>query len=506
MRITVTAASPSRQPGDCLAVAVWQDDLRAKGFASPDLSALDREAHGALSAAITRRQFKGKAGDQVEAVGRGGKIVFFLGAGKRGEAKPRSWLALGARAAAAAQGRRAKSVVFAPRNAADDETVRLLVEGAHLGSYQFEECRGKGTKPEARPAPLQSLTLCLAGAKPEALRAAIHTGDVVGQATKFARDLVNTPSNMLTPTRLAERAKAWCENAGVAIEVLDKKTLEEMGCGALLAVNRGSAEPPVMIVMRHRPKAPATRQSLALVGKGVTFDTGGISIKPAKDMHEMKTDMAGAAAVIAAMGAIGRLDLPIAVTGVVPSTENMPDATAVKPGDVVTALNGKTIEILNTDAEGRLILADALAHVCKEKPTCLVDYATLTGSCVIALGPRIAGVMGNSDEFRRRLCELAEAAGERVWPLPLDDDFREELKSEVADVANIGPGRHAGAEIGAKFLEEFVDCAQWCHVDIAGPARVGKPGAPFMTAGASGCMVQTSVRLAEEMAKEKRPG
>jgi leucyl aminopeptidase len=386
----------------------------------------------------------------------------------------------------------------------------LLVEGAHLGGYRYDECRGKGTKAADKLPPLSALTLSVTRDHDTDMGQHAEAGRIVGEALTFARDLVNAPGNVLTARALADRARTWGREAGLKVEILDKGALERLGCGGILAVNQGSAEPPRMIVMRHRPRGAAKGRSLALVGKGVTFDTGGISLKPGKNMHEMKSDMAGAAAVIAAMGAIGRLNLPIEVTGIVPievtgivpATDNMPDGNAIKPGDVITHLNGKTVEILNTDAEGRLILADALAHACREvKPTHMVNFATLTGACVVALGERISGVMGNDDGFREMLCRVAGEAGEQVWPLPLNEDFTAELRSDVADLANIAGSRWAGAETAGAFLQEFVSGPKWCHVDIAGPSYTTRAYAPYATKGGTGCGVHLSVRLAEALAE-----
>ncbi|MBN1477507.1 leucyl aminopeptidase [Candidatus Sumerlaeota bacterium] len=502
MRISVSNASPLRAKVDSHVFAVWSEDIRGRKIASDDLAKIDRDTRGALSAAFARQRFSGKASDQLIATGPGGREVIFLGAGKRRDAKARTWLTLAARAAKAVQGVRGKSLTLSPRAELDETLTRLLAEGAHLGAYHYDEMRGKGTKAKDKPARLAAVTLCASGADIRALTAAVKKGEVIGEALALARDLINGPGNVITPTALAARAKAWCEAGGLQVEVLDKRKLEKMGCGGILAVNRGSAEPPCMIVMRYRPRGAVKGASLALVGKGVTFDTGGISLKPGAKMHLMKADMSGAAAVIAAMGAIGRLGLPINVTGIVPATDNMPDGNAIKPGDVITHLNGKTVEVLNTDAEGRLILADALVHACREfKPTHMLDFATLTGSCVIALGERMAGVMGNDDEFRTRICALGEEAGEDLWPLPLNEDFTAAMKSDVADLANISSEHGAGAEQGGAFLQEFVDGPKWCHLDIAGPFFASTPFGPYRCKGGTGFGVLTALQTAEALAE-----
>jgi leucyl aminopeptidase len=502
MRISVSNADPLRIKADSHVFAVWSEDIRSRKIVSDDLARLDRDTRGALGAAISRQRFNGKGGDQLVAAGSGGTEVIFLGAGKRGGAKARAWLTLAARAAKAVQGQRSKSLTLSPRAEVDDSLARLLAEGVHLGAYHYDEMRGKGTKAKDKPARLAAMTLCTKGADEGSLTAAAKQGDVIGEALTLARDLINGPGNVVTPTTLAERAKDWCESGGLKVEILDKAKLEKMGCGGILAVNRGSTEPPRMIVMKHRPKGAVKGASLALVGKGVTFDTGGISLKPGAKMHLMKADMSGAAAVIAAMGTIGRLGLPVNVTGIVPATDNMPDGNAIKPGDVITQLNGKTVEVLNTDAEGRLILADALVHACREfKPTHMLDFATLTGSCVVALGERIAGAMGNDDEFRTRVCALGDEAGEDLWPLPLNEDFTAAMKSDVADLANISAEPGAGAEQGGAFLQEFVAGPKWCHLDIAGPFFASAPFGPYRCKGGTGFGVLTALQTAEALAK-----
>jgi leucyl aminopeptidase len=300
-------------------------------------------------------------------------------------------------------------------------------------------------------------------------------------AVNAARDLVNTPSNHLTPTMLADYARGLADGvAGLKVTVLDRARLEKMGAGALLAVAQGSAQPPRMIVMRYTPPARGrASEVLGLVGKAVTFDTGGISIKPSGGMEEMKMDMGGGAAVIEATALIARLGLPVEVLTVVPATENMPSGTAIKPGDVVTALNGKTIEILNTDAEGRLILADALTYAARQGATRLVDFATLTGAIVVALGEVYAGLFGSDDEWTGLVREASETSGDIAWPLPLHKRYRPMLDSKVADIANISNKRQAGSILAAEFLREFTEDVPWAHVDIAGTGMVGGAGTGF---------------------------
>jgi leucyl aminopeptidase len=317
---------------------------------------------------------------------------------------------------------------------------------------------------------------------------------VIAESQNAARDLVNEPANRLTPTVLAERARAMAAEQGLECEVLDRDRMQQLGMGSLLGVAMGSAEPPALIVLRYRPVAAAGTAHLGLVGKGVTFDTGGISIKPADGMEKMKYDMAGGAAMIGAMRALAQLKAPIPVTALIPAVENMPGSRAQRPGDIVTALSGKTIEVINTDAEGRLILADALTYARRIGCTHLVDAATLTGSVVIALGHINIGVFGADDRMMERVLEASRAAGEKMWRMPLDDDYKEQLKSAFADMTNVG-GRPGGSITAALFLKEFAEDTPWAHLDIAGTAWLDDPK-PWMSKGPSGVGVRTFVNLA----------
>jgi leucyl aminopeptidase len=314
----------------------------------------------------------------------------------------------------------------------------------------------------------------------------------------LVRDLVNTPPNALPPAALAEAGKAAVAGLPVKVRIWDEAALRREGCGGILAVGQGSTNPPRLLRLEYAP-AGASRH-LALVGKGITFDTGGISIKPAASMDEMKADMAGAAAVIGAVKAIAELGIPIRVTGWVPTAENMPSGTAQRPGDVITMYGGKTVEVLNTDAEGRLILADALGLAAEEQPDLVIDVATLTGAQRIALGARTAGVMANDDDARTAVCAAAERAGEQMWPMPLPDDLRPALDSATADIANIGD-RLGGMLSAGVFLREFVPADQpWVHIDIAGPAFNEKGAYGYTPKGGTGAAVRTFVQVAAEMA------
>jgi leucyl aminopeptidase len=330
-------------------------------------------------------------------------------------------------------------------------------------------------------------------------REALERGRVVGEATNAARALINEPGNRLTPRELAERGAALASVPGVRAEILDEHRLAELGMGLLLGVARGSAEPPRLLVLRYEPSTARATPVLGLVGKGITFDTGGISIKPSEGMERMKDDMAGGAAVIAAVRAIALQQLPIKVIGVVPSTENMPDGRAIKPGDILRGAAGITVEVNNTDAEGRLILGDGLWHARQLGATHLVDVATLTGACVVALGKITTGLFGAPAAWVDALRTAADRGGERVWPMPLFDEYKESLKSEIADMVN-SSGRPAGAITAAMFLKEFAGGLPWVHLDIAGTAWAEESKA-WTPKGATGVMVATLFELARSMSE-----
>lgn len=324
--------------------------------------------------------------------------------------------------------------------------------------------------------------------------AAVRSGTILGDSVNLARRLINEPPQEIYPESFAARAAEVAQECGLGIEVWDQDRLERERAGALLAVAKGSSRPPRLVILRHQAGPPGAPH-LALVGKGVTFDSGGLSLKPTDSMKTMKCDMAGAAAVLGALRAIALLKLPVNVVGLAGLVENMPGGSAMKLGDVLTARNGRTIEVLNTDAEGRLVLADVLDVAVSGGAARIVDLATLTGACVVALGNDVAGLMANDQAWSDTVAAAAAACGEPVWPLPMFPDYAEAIKSEVADIRNVGEGRWGGAIAGAKFLEEFVGTTPWAHLDIAGPAFLEKPK-PWLDAGASGAFVRTLVELA----------
>ena len=372
--------------------------------------------------------------------------------------------------------------------------VQAAAEAILLSLYQFNQ--HKTVQEDDDEKALESITF-LAESEPSqpTVERAVHRGQTIAEGTILARDLSNQPANHLTPTQLAEKAEAVAADSGLRCEVFDKATLEEKGFRTLLAVAQGSVEEPRFIILEYTPEGEG-RDTVVLVGKGITFDTGGISLKPGKGMHEMKHDMSGAAAVLGAMKAVGQLKPDLHVIGVIAATENMPSGTAIKPGDVVTSYGGKTIEILNTDAEGRLVLADALGWTAQYNPQGVVDLATLTGAVITCLGHIAAGAMSTDSALMDKVKAAAEKTHERVWELPLWDDYDEGIKSKVADVQNIGDGT-AGTIAGGAFLKKFVEDYPWVHLDIAGTAW-GMKGSTYIPEGASGYGVRLLVQLVED--------
>jgi len=373
------------------------------------------------------------------------------------------------------------------------DAVEAAIEGGMLGAYEPDRYKTDEKKSEAK---LESFAVVASGGDAELSDSAAR-GRIVAASQNFSRDLAYEPGNQLTPNELAHRARLTAAEFSLACDVLDRDRMEQLGMGALLGVARGSAEPPVLIVLRYEPEQTANGDArLALIGKGVTFDTGGISIKPSQAMDEMKYDMSGGAAVLGAMRAIAQLKPPVPVTALIPAVENMPGGRAQRPGDIVTTLSGKTVEVLNTDAEGRMILVDAITYAKRLGCTHLVDAATLTGSIVVALGHVHVGAFTNHQVLLDRVLAAASATGEKMWQMPLDDDYKEGLKSPFADLPNIGP-RWGGAITAAYFLKEFADPAPWVHLDIAGTAWL-EEAKPFLAKGPTGVPVRTLIRLATD--------
>ncbi len=421
-----------------------------------------------------------------------------------GLGKPRSeWPADVIRRAAGVAARSlggAEAVLTTLAELPGDGVCSAVVEGLILGGYRFTEFRSGKTAPKDKG--LRKITV-LASAK-DAKKRSAH-GATVAAAVATARDFVNTPPSHLFPAEFAKRAKALGESVGLEVEVLDDKALQKGGYGGVIGVGQGSSRPPRLVRLIHHgsrlAKKPKQAKRVALVGKGVTFDTGGISIKPAASMHYMTSDMGGAAAVVATVALAAQLQLPIDVIATVPMAENMPSATAQRPGDVLTQYGGTTVEVLNTDAEGRLILADAIVRACEDNPDYLIETSTLTGAQTVALGARIPGVMG-SEEFRDRVAAISQRVGENGWPMPLPEELKEDLKSTVADLANVSGQRFAGMLVAGIFLREFVaDGVGWAHIDVAGPAyNTGSPWG-YTPKGASGVPTRTMFAVLEDIAE-----
>ena len=447
---------------------------------------VDAALDGRLSEHLRDLSFKAKPGDvaTVPTLGRlPAKTIAVAGVGAAGEAGPAE-----VRKAAGAAARRladASTVAVAAHDLVDHpRAARAALEGILLGAYKFT-----AFKSEPRPPKLQSVQV-LGAAETD-----LEGGWTAAEATMRARDLVNEPAGSLTPSALAERAAEIAEVSGLECTIWDEGDLAERGFGGVLGVAQGSAQPPRFIQLRHRPDNP--RAKVALVGKGITYDSGGLSLKDAKSMETMKTDMSGAAAVIGAMGAVGRIRPDVEVLGLVPTTENMPGGAAIKPGDVIRHYGGKTVEVLNTDAEGRLVLADALAYASEQGPDAIVDVATLTGAIMVALGTKAAGLFSNDDDLAARLTAAAADEGERLWRMPLFADYAADIESDVADLKNISGARWGGSIVAAVFLQQFVgEGIAWAHLDIAGAARAEGASAEI-SKGGTGTATRTLVSWVE---------
>lgn len=451
------------------------------------LAAMDRRLAGLLSAVLDGEKFQGKPG-QVTHLYTGGRLpaarLVVAGLGDEGTLDAVRRAAAAAVRRARELGARTVATELLGRGASVADRAQALVEGALLGSYTFERY-----KRERADRAVERLRVVVPAAQAAEARRGARRGEIFARATWFARDLVNGPANDVHPTYLAEVAVEIAPDGRLRARVFDRDECAQMGMGALLGVAAGSAQPPRFIHLTYTP-AGRPRRRIALIGKGVTFDAGGLDLKSAESMARMKSDMSGAAAVLAVLRALPELAPPVEVHGLVAAVENMPSGSALRPGDVLRAMNGTTIEVGNTDAEGRLTLADAICYALdRVKPDEIIDLATLTGACVVALGPLCAGLMANDQALADRLLRAAAHAGERLWQLPLIEEYREHLKSDVADLNNVGP-RGGGAITAALFLREFAGATPWAHLDIAGPAFSEKD-LPLAPRGATGVAVRT---------------
>ncbi len=452
------------------------------------------QAHPWIAELVKSGEFTGKLLDSVvlhHPNGVGARRLVAIGGGKSDRFTPAEMRQVAGTIVRSLKAKKMKRVALVLSEAFQyPEYVSAAVGGAILGDWEADLHK---TKKEATNG-IDEFTLVCPGGVTE-LADSFTRGQVVATAQNFARDLGNEPPNLLTPTVLARRAAQMAAETGLGCDILDQDRMRQLGMGALLGVAQGSAEPPFMIVLSYTPPVPLAGVHLGLIGKAVTFDTGGISIKPSEKMDQMKFDMCGGAAAIGAMQAIASLKPPIAVTAYIPAVENMPGGKAQRPGDIVTSLSGKTIEILNTDAEGRLIMADAITYAKRQGSTHLIDASTLTGAIVVALGGINSGVFSNHEIFQRRLLDAARIQGEKMWAMPMDDEYKELLKSASADIPNIG-SRGAGSITAAKFIEEFVEETPWIHLDIAGTAWT-EEAKPYLAKGPTGVALRTFVHLAQ---------
>lgn len=504
MRIIIQGHDPKSLNVDLLIVPVFEGVKKFGGWAAD----LEKATGGLLSDLREQERVEGKEGESavVRPLGKiGATKLMVLGAGK----KP--FTAAGARrlaalAAAKARTQHAKSVALVlpemPGPVADYGDA--LAEGAILGDYRFLKYKGEDLKKHVEKA-VETFHLLPAGGKKDVaqLEKGIARGKTCAQATILARGLVNEPASEMTPGRLVETAKAIAaaNPKRISLKIFDEKKLKEMGAGGILAVAKGSDEPPYMIHLTYKPAqiSKKARKRVALVGKGITFDSGGLSIKPSSGMEDMKIDMAGCAAVLGVFSALAELAPDVEVHGISGICENMPSGKAYRPGDIVTTMRGKTIEVLNTDAEGRVTLADTLHYGVGLKPDYLIDLATLTGACMVALGQEVAGLFTNNDKLGDKLLTAAGRAGEMLWRLPLVDEYRPLMKSQFADLKNISGSSYGGAITAAVFLEEFVGETPWAHLDIAGPAWAERNTVPHQPLGATGFGVRTMLQFLQSI-------
>lgn len=476
-----------------------------EGVSSPGgaTGAVNKALDGAISRMFSDGELSGKAGEAV-LIHTNGKIpaprVIVVGLGNSDKFDyegVRRAAAVGVKRAREAGASRVATIVHGAGIGGLDPGIsaRAMVEGTLMALYSFKEFKSKN---EDKKVVKEVILVEADASKTERIIEGARQGRVLGEAVNLSRDLGNRPGNTKVPVMFASFAQEVARNHDLEIEVLDPHKMKELGMGALMGVACGTCNEPRLVVMKHL-KGPKDGETLALVGKGLTFDSGGISLKPSDAMHEMKFDMCGGAAVIGAMAAIAQLGLKTNVIGLIPMVENMPGSTAQRPGDIVTAMNGKTVEVINTDAEGRLILADALCYAQKLGAGRVVDVATLTGACVVALGHVCSGMIANNQEWAGRVNSAAEAAGEKIWQLPAFPEYKKQNESEIADIKNTG-GRDAGTITAGLFVGEFVGDLPWVHLDIAGTAW-GVAEVPYQPKGATGVMVRTLTQLAINLAE-----
>ena len=478
-----------------IAVAVFKDEKADSGF----LKKLDELTGGLVKSTIDAEEFSGKEGETAyfHLVGndklKAGRVLL-VGVGAAKEYKNGGVSNMAGTAVRSLRSKNAKSIAVLPRVENDfEQASSVAVQGAFISVFDPDKYRTVDKEQKT----VERLVVVVEGAAEDVLKRGVEAGKIIGESINFTRDLANEPGAYMTPTDMAERARDIANEFGLNIDVLDEARMEQEGMGSLLSVSRGSDQPAKLIILKYVPANfdESNNELLAFVGKGVTFDSGGISLKPGENMELMKYDMTGGATVLGAMRAIAQLKPPIPVLGVAPCTENLPSGKATKPGDVVRAMTGKTIEIINTDAEGRLILADALAYAKKLGATRIIDMATLTGAVSIALGDVNTAVLGTDQKLIDEIISAGQEVGEKFWQLPLDKEYSKQIKSDIADIKNVG-GRKAGTITAAAFLKEFADGVAWAHLDIAGTAW-GDEAKPYRSKGPTGIALRTLLKIVD---------
>jgi len=492
--------------GDCTKVeadALIVNLFEGVGQAGGATGAVDKALDDAITQLIAAGEIKGKGGELtlVHSLGRiPASRVIVAGLGKQAQFNVDSIRRVSAEACRFARSKAARKVATIVHGGGvggiePEKAAQAITEGAVLGLYRFRKHISK----EPENGDLQEILIV---ERDELKRGQLEKGCAVGKVTAesvtFARDMINEPGNFMTPTIMADLARRLADECGLGLTVLERAQMKELGMGGLLGVSQGSHQDPKFIILSYRGDS-GSQKTVGLVGKGITFDSGGISLKPSDDMGEMKGDMAGGATVMAVMRALGTLKPKINVTALIPATENLPGGSALKPGDVIRAMNGRTIEIISTDAEGRLILADALSYAVKNGLSPVVDVATLTGAVRVALGDVTVGVFGNNEEFSKKVMAAAAEAGERMWQMPMFEEYKEQYKSDVADVKNTG-GRYGGAITAAQFVGDFVGDTPWVHLDIAGTS-LAKKEKDHVVKGATGVTVRTLINLVMNLAE-----
>ena len=494
MKIELQRESPAKLSLPAVTVYCFEDDPVSSGTAG----SLPEETRMLLGELKESGELKGKAYERTlvhRPAGLAAQKLLVVGAGKKEKFKPFDLGRLAGTAARFLRTRGVRQMAWVVAEEAGAEAIRVIVEGVVMADYDSDRYRTE------RNGDCRIDSLVLAGEKlapSEELNAAVERGRVIAEAANFTRDLVNEPANRMTPTLLARQAREMAVRMDLEFQELGPEEIRNLKMGAFLAVAQGSDEPPRLLVLRYLPQDAPEAPVIGLVGKGITFDSGGISIKPSQDMHEMKTDMAGGATMLGVMQAIAQIKPKVRVIAVIPATENMPSGKAYRPGDVITSMSGKTIEVLNTDAEGRLVLADSLTYAQQLGCNVLIDAATLTGAVTVALGNITTGVFGRHQEWVNRVVASGSQTGERMWQLPVDDDYRELYKSSIGDLANTG-GRYGGAITAAMFVGEFAGDTPWVHLDIAG-TRWSNEEKPYLAKGPTGVPVRTLVHLLTHLA------